>query len=339
MEKVLFLQRNLSVVKGCLLTLLIALAAKLISELPFAGIIGSLVLAILLGMLWRAALPVPRDYVEGISFSNKKMLRFGIILLGMRLNLADIYQAGWRVFLLAAINIVVTILVVYGLCKWFGVSTELGILTACGTAICGAAAVCAISSQIKANEKDTAVSAAIVAVLGTVFTLLYTLFYPVLGLSAHGYGIFSGATLHEVAHVIAAADPIGTEAVDLAVIVKLTRVALLVPAAIVIGFLLRKNKAETSDSSFASLPVPWFILGFLAVSGINTLGIVPHEMAQHAVTAAYLFIGMGMAGLGLSVDFSSFKKTAKKPFLASLTGSILLSILGYAIVFLFGLNG
>ena len=338
MEKALRLQGNLSAVKGCFLTMLIALAAKLISGLPFAGIIGPLVLAILLGMLWRVTLPIPQDYTKGISFSNKKMLRYGIILLGMRLNLADIYHAGWRVFLLAAINILFTIVVVYGLCKWFGVKTELGILTACGTAICGAAAVCAISSQIKANEKDTAVSAAIVAVLGTVFTLLYTLFYPILGLTAHGYGIFSGATLHEVAHVIAAADPIGKEAVDLAVIVKLTRVALLVPAAIVIGILLRKNKVDTSDRSFASLPVPWFILGFLAVSGINSLGVFPPEIAQFAVTTAYLFIAMGMAGLGLSVDFSSFKKLAKKPFLASLTGSLLLSILGYALVFLLGLN-
>ncbi len=329
---------NFGVVTGCVLTFIIALAAKLLSGLPYAGIIGPLVLAILLGMLWRAVLPIPQNFIQGISFSNKKMLRFGIVLLGMRLNLADIYHAGWKVFLIAAINIVFTIIVVYGLCKWLGVGTELGILTACGTAICGAAAVCAISSQVKANEENTAVGAAIVAVLGTVFTLLYTLFYPVLGLSAHGYGIFSGATLHEVAHVIAAADPIGAEAVDLALIVKLTRVALLVPAAVAIGFFLRKKNGETSGRGPASLPIPWFILGFLAVSGMNSLGIIPLASAQYAVTIAYLFIAMGMAGLGLSVEFASFKRLAKKPFMASLAGSILLSVLGYVLVSLFGLN-
>ena len=162
----------------------------------------------------------------------------------MRLNLVDIAKAGPKVLVIAAVVITFTIFVVYGLTKVFKVEKKLGILTACGTAICGAAAVVAIAPQVKAKDDETAVGAAIIAILGTIFTLIYTLLYPVLGLSPYGYGVFSGATLHEIAHVIAAAAPGGSTAVDIAVIVKLTRVAMLVPVAILIGLWFGKSEGS-----------------------------------------------------------------------------------------------
>lgn len=213
---------------GIGLTLVIALLAKFLAGFPFLSIMGQLVIAILIGIIWRATIGVPNSITHGTDFSSKKLLRLGIILLGMRLNLKDIVAAGPRVFLLAVIVIIFAISVVYGLARLFKVDKRLSILTACGTAICGAAAVVAIAPQIKAKDDETAIGAAIVAILGTIFTLLYTFLYPFLGLSDLGYGVFSGATLHEIAHVIAAADAGGNAAVDMAVIVKLTRVALLV---------------------------------------------------------------------------------------------------------------
>ena len=101
----------------------------------------------------------------------------------------------------------------------------------------------AIAPQVKAKDDETAVGAAIIAILGTIFTLIYTLLYPVLGFSPYGYGVFSGATLHEIAHVIAAAAE-GSTAVDIAVIVKLTRVAMLVPVAILIGLWFGKSEGS-----------------------------------------------------------------------------------------------
>lgn len=207
--------------QGIGITLLIAIVAKYLAELPFLNIMGQLVIAILIGMVWRAAIGVPHDAIAGTNFASKKLLRFGIILLGMRLNLVDIAKAGPKVLVIAAVVITFTLFVVYGLTKVFKVEKKLGILTACGTAICGAAAVVAIAPQVKAKDDETAVGAAIIAILGTIFTLIYTLLYPVLGFSPYGYGVFSGATLHEIAHVIAAAAPGGSTAVDIAVIVKL----------------------------------------------------------------------------------------------------------------------
>ncbi|MEO4055019.1 YeiH family protein [Solibacillus sp. CAU 1738] len=323
---------DMSFVKGLLLTLIIALVAKYISTFPFFSILGQLVIAIILGMIWRAALGVPESWQTGISFSSKKLLRFGIILLGMRLNLADIYNAGASVFLIACINLLFALIVVYGLTKILGVEKRLGILTACGTAICGAAAVVAIAPQIKANEKETAVGAAIVALLGTIFTLVYTLLYSILGLTPTEYGIFAGGTLHEIAHAIAAAAAGGEEAVDIAVIVKLTRVALLVPVALIIGILYRKGEKGQNKERFSLSIIPWFILGFLAMSAFNSIGIVPPSVAQSIVNLAYILIAMAMAGLGLNVDIKTFKQLGGKAFIAGLIGSICLAVLGYVLV-------
>ncbi|MED4699330.1 YeiH family protein [Lysinibacillus capsici] len=320
--------------KGILLTLLIALVAKYIATFPFLSILGQLVIAIILGMTWRAAFKVQDSWQVGISFSSKKLLRFGIILLGMRLNLADIYHAGANVFFIAVINLLFALIVVYGLTKIFKVDQKLGILTACGTAICGAAAVVAIAPQIKAKEKETAVGAAIVALLGTIFTLIYTLLYSIIDLTPTAYGIFAGGTLHEIAHVIAAASAGGNEAIDIAVIVKLTRVALLVPVAIVIGIFYRRMDKREEKKAFSLSIIPWFILGFLAMSAINSLGIIPANVSQALVDTAYILIAMAMAGLGLNVEMKTFKELGVKAFIAGLIGSVCLSVLGYILVIL-----
>ncbi|RAV19290.1 YeiH family protein [Paenibacillus contaminans] len=388
---------------GLTLTIGLAVVAKLLASIPYLTIMGQLVLAIVLGMIWRASIGVPERAAAGISFSSKKLLRVGIILLGMRLDWSDIAAAGPKAAAIAAINIAFALMVVYFLARMLGVESRLGMMTACGTAICGAAAVIAVSPQLKAKDEETAIAAATIAVLGTIFTLAYTFLYPVLGLSPYGYGVFAGGTLHEIAHAIAAAAPGGGEAVDTAVVVKLTRVAMLVPVAVLIGFWVKRKErreilqtergsagagveaeagartgagsaagpgagteARTSAGSVAgpkaegsalpdgtgagtrsgtgtgtgfwrSLPIPWFIFGFLAVSGLHSLDIVPQAAADLIVVAAYMLIASAMAGLGLNVDAAAFRRLGVRPLVAAFIGSLLLSGLGYALVFAFGM--
>ncbi|AJS58178.1 YeiH family protein [Paenibacillus sp. IHBB 10380] len=334
--------KGMGFTQGVGITLMLAMAAKYLAMLPFLSIMGQLVIAIVLGIAYRGFIGVPEFAAAGISFTSKKLLRYGIILLGMRLNLTDIIHAGPKVLAIAVINITFTIVVVYGIAKWLKVNTKLGLLTACGTAICGAAAVVAISPQLKASDDETAIAAANVAILGTIFTLIYTVSYPLLNLSPTGYGIFAGATLHEIAHVIAAAAPGGQEAVDLAVIVKLTRVAMLVPVAMAIGIWTgrqqkRNEKGNENKRSWREIPIPWFILGFLLMSGVNTLGIIPEGITDQVIVAAYLLIAMAMAGLGLGVEIATFRRLGIKSFVAGAIGSVLLSVLGFLLIHLFGL--
>ncbi|WP_155987934.1 YeiH family protein [Gorillibacterium massiliense] len=326
---------------GLGITLVLAIAAKCIAKLPFMSIMGQLVIAILLGMAYRAGIGVPQQTAAGASFSSKKFLRLGIILLGLRLNLLDIVHAGPKVFLLAVFNICFAIFTIHLLSKWFKVEKKLGLLAACGTAICGAAAVVAIAPQIKADDDETALAVATVAILGTIFTLAYTFLYPYLGFSPDSYGIFAGATLHEIAHVIAAAAPGGQTAVDLAVIVKLTRVVMLVPIAIVIGIQSdRKQRRGTKEDSGTketqkNLPIPWFIIGFLAMSGINTIAIIPSGWTAHLIDAAYMLIAMAMAGLGLGVNLRTIRQLGMRAFAAAGIGSVLLSLLGFLLIHFF----
>jgi uncharacterized integral membrane protein (TIGR00698 family) len=326
--------------KGIGLTLLIALTAYVIASIPYMSIFGPLVLAILIGMLWRGLFTVPLHYSAGITFSSKILLRAGIVLLGMRLNYVDIYEAGGHVIFLSIIVIAFTLPVVYGLSKWLKVPSHIGILTACGTAICGAAAIAAISSQIKSKEEETAVSIAIIALSGTAFTIIYTVLYPLFPMTPEQYGLLAGGTLHEIAHVIAAAAPGGEEALDMAVIMKLTRVLLLIPVAFAVGiWQLRRSPQEPGrskkDRLLRSLSIPWFITGFLITSGLNTLGIFHEQMTTWMVAAAYMLMAMAMAGLGLNVEMKAFKKFGKQALIGTLSGSVLLSLLGFLLVFYF----
>lgn len=323
---------NFSFIQGILLTLLISILASIFASLPLVSIMGQLVLAILIGMVWKVTIGVPDQLLNGVSFASKKLLRVGIILLGMKLNLVDIYQAGLSVFLIAVINVIFTLFIVFFLARLLKVEKNLAILTACGTAICGAAAVIAISSQIKAKENETAIAAATVCLLGTIFTLFYTIFYSSLGLTPMEFGLFAGGTLHEVAHVIAAAAPAGSDAVDMAVIVKLTRVALLIPVTILIGMFVNKDKTTKEKSP---LPIPWFIFGFLIMSLINTLGFVSITFASNVVTTAYVLMGMAMAGLGINVQFKALQQKGMFSMIASLVGSVMLAALGYILIKVF----
>ncbi|MFS0840894.1 YeiH family protein [Paenibacillus sp. 1P03SA] len=339
---------------GLGMTLALALAAKALALIPGLNVVGQLVLALLLGIAWRALAPVPASAPAGLAFASKKLLRAGIILLGMRLSLMDVVHAGPAVFAAAAGNILFATVVVYAIARRMNVGPRLAMLSACGTGICGAAAIAGISPQIKADDDETAVGVTVIALLGTLFTVAYTLVYPLLGFSSAEYGFFSGATLHEIAHVIAAAAPGGSAAVDSALVAKLTRVALLAPVALALGIWTarreRRSAGEGAPGSAASnaagsaarragVPVPWFIVGFLAAAALNTMGIVPQPAASAAVQGAYLLIAMAMAGLGLNVNLAVFRRHGLRASAAVLLGSVLLSLLGIAEVYVMRLVG
>lgn len=319
---------------GIGLTLVLAVIAKLAAGLPYISLIGPLVFAILLGMLWNTFLPVKNEWESGTAFASKKLLRAGIILLGMRLNLADIAAAGWSAFILAAVSVAVGIAAVWATAKILKSDPEIGFLTACGTGICGAAAIVAVSSQKKSGAEETAVSVAIIAIMGTLFTFSYAFLHPFLGLSDKAYGMFAGGSLHEIAHVVAAGDAAGAVALDYALVVKLTRVVLLVFVASAVGFWAARREREEGAPTLTwkTLPIPWFILGFLAVSALYSTGIVPEAVAARLVDLAYLLMAMAMAGLGLGVSFSAFRRAGMKPFVACLVGSLVLAAVVYAYV-------
>lgn len=316
-------------IQGIVLAIVVGVLAHNIVKIPLLSIPGPLVIAILVGILWRALMGVPEYAGPGIGFASKKLLRYGIILMGIRLNLNSIMAAGPQIIVLDASIIALAIVIICSLGKVFAIEKKLTLLTAVGTGICGAAAIAAIAPTINSKEDETVVAVATVAILGTAGSILYVLLQPFLGLNLNEYGIFAGATLHEVAHVVAASQPVGGATLDMAVLTKLGRVALLIPVALGTSLWFNlTDKEKERTTGWRDIAIPWFILGFFALSFLNTSGLIPKDLTTTMLQASSLLLTVAMAGMGLSVDLAQFKRMGLKSLSIGLIGSIVISTAG-----------
>lgn len=315
-----------------LMTLLCSLIGSFLGGLPYLAIIGALVISLILGMMFQLYRPAIEKAEVGIGFISNKFLRLGIILLGFKLNLIDLANAGMKTILLAIVIVSGVIFLTYNIARKFGVSKRLAILTASGTGICGAAAVMGISPQIKVSKAeenvkhdDEVLAVAIVAILGTVFTLIEIAIKPLLHMTPTQFGVMAGGSLHEIAHAIATGGAGGAVSLSSAIITKLSRVLLLAPAALIIGiWYQRQNKNVSTEKE--KLPIPWFMAGFLLTSVIGTFVPMSNGTLDMLVKLAYIVLGMAMAALGMSVNFKVFLNSGKKAVYASLLASIVLLV-------------
>ncbi len=327
-------------VAACVLTLACSVLGSLLAGLPYLAVLGALVISLILGICCQIARPAV-DYAKpGIALISNKFLRAGIILLGFKLNLIALAQAGVKTIALACVVVTGVIFLAYNLARRFGVDKHLAILTASGTGICGAAAVMGIASQLPTDEKnaerraeDKVVAVAIVAILGTLFTLVDIAVGPLLGMDATQFGVMAGASLHEIAHAVAAGGVGGGESLDIAIITKLSRVLLLAPAAIIIGVWYRKS--EGADGGAGKVPIPWFMVGFVAASVIGTFAPLGQEALDALVKVSYLLLGMAMAALGMTVNFRALLTTGRNAFVAALVTSVALLAFAAAAALLF----
>ena len=304
---------------GILLITLFSCAAFYIAQFPFFLKISfsPLIIGILLGMLYANSLRnrLPETWVPGIKFCSKQILRLGIILYGFRLT-----------------------------------------LTSVGSAICGAAAVLGADATLKPKAYKTAVAVSTVVIFGTISMFLYPALYRsgLLGLDEHQMGIYTGSTLHEVAHVVGAGNAMGAEVEDTAIIVKMMRVILLVPVLLVLAFwasrqAIRGLKAKAAiqtgitgkanlveaGPATASIPaptesavpaekphkqkaritVPWFAFLFLAAIGFNSLNLLPLSCVNFINSFDTFLLTMAMTALGTDTSFDKFKQAGPRPFL------------------------
>lgn len=323
--------------RGLILTFILALIAQQLAELPFLSIIGTLVLAILLGMGWRAVMEIPTGAQAGITFSTKKLLRGGIILMGLRLDLKQIWASGLQIIAIDVLVIVFTMVIISFIGRRAKLPEKLTILTAVGTAVCGASAILAVAPLIRAKEGVTALAVSFIALMGTIGALTFSFLYPVLPYDPTVYGVLTGATLHELGHVIAAGAAGGTTGEEMAILVKLGRVALLIPVALVIGVLYHRRPQpqpaqQVPQSRWSHLPIPWFIFGFLAMSAVHTMNWLPEPVTSGLLALSGILLAMAMAGIGLGVSFQAFRANGKKGFLVTLAGSAALAVFGVFLV-------
>ncbi|WP_198142922.1 YeiH family protein [Sneathia sanguinegens] len=314
-----------------ILTFVCSILAKYISTIGFFKLIGHLVLAMLLGMGLQLFKIHKEEYKSSLAYISNKFLRLGIILLGFKLNITILKASGIKSILLAAFAITFTIVVVYNIAKLFKVDEKLALLCACGCGICGAAAVMGVSPSMNADKDDTILSVAVVCILGTIFTLIIVSLKPFFNLTDIQYGVLSGASLHEIAHAVAAGASGGEASLDIALVTKLSRVLLLAPVAIIVG-LISNKKNNTKE---LRVPLPLFMLGFILTSIIGTYYQPIQIYVTKLVDIAYILLAMAMAALGLNVNFSVIKQRGKNIFISAFIGSTLLLIAIFICVKLF----
>lgn len=323
-----------------LVTCAASIIGSLMAGLPVFSLFGALIIALIIGMLvqipmraWLAH--AAAKHTEGVgnaaALISNKLLRLGIILLGFKLNLDVLFATGVKTIAVAAIIVTLTITVTYLIARKLGVDEHLAILTAGGTGICGAAAVMGLSGSItmpkdeeKRGRDDEVMAVATVAVMGTVFALAEIALRPFLGLSDAQFGTMGGASLHEIAHAVAVGGSAGDAGMDAAIIMKLSRVLMLAPTAMIIGAWWARRHPQPGDGP-RKVPIPWFMLGFLVASVAGTYLPFVAQFTDILVKAAYLVLGMAMAALGMNVDFKAIASRGRMAVLASFLASILLA--------------
>ncbi|OYD09179.1 YeiH family protein [Paludifilum halophilum] len=317
------LRRTLSFAGGILFTMVVAGAGYLLSMLPVVNRLGTMIPAILLAVVYRHWSGYPERIREGIQFSSQKILRLAIILFGFQLNMEQILGEGFTLLWKDAVSILLALMAVLVLARLMGADRDLSFLLGVGTGVCGAAAIAAVSPIIGSKEEDTATGVGIIALAGTVFTLLYTLLRPFLPFSASQYGIWSGLSLHEMAHVAAAAAPAGTDALAVSLLTKLGRVFLLIPLCLVLIFWIKRKRGGDRGGK---VPFPWFLAGFVGTCLIGSYLPVPQEVTEGLSALGSFLLASAMVGLGLNIHFRSLKQKALKPLIAMLIASVFLSL-------------
>lgn len=321
------MNKYIKMVPGLLLVILVAIVSKLLgTRIQDVFEIETLTIAIILGILYNNTVGTQKVFHDGIKFSLKKLLKVGIVLLGFKLNVAAILELGPKVLIMVLIYVPLTLTLFMKLSKKFGVNKKLATLLGVGSCICGASAVVALAPVIGADDDDAVVAVSIVSVIGAIGVIVYSGIAGIDGVSDMSYGIWSGLTLHGVAHAIAAALAKGEVAGEIGTFVKMARVLMLVPVSLVLSYAFNE-KGETKKAQF-----PMYVLYFIIAGMINSLGILPEVMTSFFAKSSGFLILMAMTAMGLSVNFKQVAKKGAKGFVMGTALFIPLSIVAFVVI-------
>ena len=306
---------------GVLLITLFSCAAFYIGDMDFVKSLSlsPMIVGIVLGMLYANSLRnnLPDTWVPGIQFCSKRVLRFGIILYGFRLTFQNVLDVGLPAILIDAIVVTLTICGGVLVGKLLKMDKDIALLASVGSGICGAAAVLGAESAIKAKPYKTAVAVSTVVIFGTLAMFVYPVLYRngVFDLNPQQMGIYTGSTVHEVAHVVGAGNAMGPEVSNSAIIVKMIRVMMLVPVLLVISFFMMRAAMKSGEgSSRDKINMPWFAILFLVVIAFNSFDLLPAGLVDFINTFDTFLLTMAMTALGAETSIDKFRKAGFKPF-------------------------
>ena len=318
----MFSEKRSNVLHGILLIALFSCSAFYIAEFPFVKNLSfsPLIVGILLGMVYANSLRnhLPETWVPGILFCTKQVLRAGIVLYGFRLTFQSVVEIGLPAILIDAIIVAATIFIGLFVGRLLKMDKDLALLT---STVLGAEPV------VKSEPHKTAVAVSTVVIFGTLSMFIYPAMYRagILDLTPEQMGLYTGSTLHEVAHVVGAGNVMGKEISDTAIIVKMIRVMMLAPGLVMMSFALARTAVKAVSDSVketaavtakqGKITIPWFAFGFLAVIGFNSFDLLPHTVVDGINNIDTFMLTMAMTALGTETSIEKFKKAGAKPFI------------------------
>lgn len=361
-----FRQDMQAVWPGLVLVLGVALVSRymhgLLADTLFGKAISEILIAILLGLYIRTLTQDSPKLAPGIAFSMKRILRFGIILLGLRLSLQDIGATGWRGLGLIAVCIVLTLSLAWGAKRIFNISPRLAALIGVGTAICGNSAIIATAPVIEADEEEVSFAVATITLFGLLAVLTYPFIGGLIGLPDDVFGLWAGTAVNDTSQVVAVSAMYSDIAQNVATIIKLTRNVIMAPLIFVIGMVYQRVKGQRKSNH--GLPhlrikpgevIPGFVIGFVVMALLRTvgvmLGILPQSIAEpgdlHAAAQGLIYVDsvskfailMALAAVGLNTQLSSLKRIGLKPLLVGTLLALLLSVTSLVLILFTPLGG
>jgi len=311
--------RSLTILPGFALALLVTFVGFQVHERfdTVSPLVASLVIGVILGNLGA----VPAACAPGIKFTAKRVLRFGIVLLGTQLAVSQVIELGGAELLVVIAVVTLTFLGTMWLGPRLGVSRPLSLLVATGFSICGASAVAAMEGVAEADEEEVTYAIALVTLCGSLAIVLLPTLRNVAGLDAPElFGAWVGASVHDVAQVIATSSTGGDASVHAATVVKLSRVVLLAPLVAMVSIWLRTPREGLTSRQGSKSPtiVPIFVLGFLAMILVRTSGVLSDDVLSRLKTIEQWCLACALVSLGSEVRVRKLLRVGGRPLLLAL---------------------
>jgi uncharacterized integral membrane protein (TIGR00698 family) len=307
-----------------------------------AGFLGQhygapvLLFALLLGLAMNF-LSLQGPCAPGIEFCARTLLRFGVALLGLRITLEQVAALGWGPVVMVVASVTITIVLSMVVARALGFQGLFGLLTGGATAICGASAALALSAALPSHplkERATLFTVIGVSALSTFAMVAYPMIVHALGLNPQQAGIFLGGTIHDVAQVVGAGYSLSTETGDAATLVKLLRVAMLLPVIVVAAMITRARAASEGGQSDGNRPplLPGFAVAFAVLVAINSTGWLPKQVSVLGSDVSRWFLVAAIAGIGMKTQLKELATVGIKPVALMIGETVFLAALALALM-------
>ncbi len=311
--------------------------------------VSAALLAILIGLLARNALSLPESITKGCKRIVKKVIPIAIVLTGLSLNLNHIAKVGPTAIAIIVLTMTIAIASAYYAGRSLGLGRRAALLIGAGTGVCGNSAIVAVAPLVDAEDDDLVVSIGTINLFGLVAMLACPAIAGLVHMEAIPFGVWAGTSIHAVPQVMAAASEFGKDAGTVATLVKLVRVALLAPLVFVLAMIYAKHHAQDKGNGgvivhYARL-VPWFVWGFVIMSALSTLGVVPTSVVmsssawewapkpvQLTSEAAQILLTLAMAAIGLEVNIRLLAGVSVAAVLTGLVSTAVLMAAGFGLV-------